>query len=211
MLRLGEALGALTMGHVVFAGAGIINAAATPPRSPPPLASAPLASTAVAKVVTAMYSGAGIDGAALSDDAIFTDPAASCVGRAEVVEAFRALGASCSPEHVAPPLAVSQRTVSTASGPGGGRGTTRERVLSPPALLQGRVLFGPRCPFDSRRTHRQRRPHLRGRGAVERRASAAVLRLPLRAARERHAERNADPVRFANELSGGWRLLPPSG
>ena len=112
MLRLGEALGALTMGHVVFAGAGIINAAATPPRSPPPLASAPLASTAVAKVVTAMYSGAGIDGAALSDDAIFTDPAASCVGRAEVVEAFRALGASCSPEHVAPPLAVSQRTVS---------------------------------------------------------------------------------------------------
>jgi hypothetical protein len=120
MLRLGEALGALTMGHVVFAGAGIINAAATPPRSPPPLASAPLASTAVAKVVTAMYSGAGIDGAALSDDAIFTDPAASCVGRAEVVEAFRALGASCSPEHVAPPLAVSQRTVSTASGPAAG-------------------------------------------------------------------------------------------
>ena len=115
-LRLGEALGALAMGHVMFAGAGIINAAVqTPPRSPSPLASAPLATTAVAKVVTAMYSGAGIDGAALSDDATFTDPAAACVGRAEVVEAFRALGA-CSPEHVAPPLAVSERTVSTAGG-----------------------------------------------------------------------------------------------
>ena len=131
-LRLGEALGALAMGHVMFAGAGIINAAVqTPPRSPSPLASAPLATTAVAKVVTAMYSGAGIDGAALSDDATFTDPAAACVGRAEVVEAFRALGA-CSPEHVAPPLAVSERTVSTAGGTGddGGPATGAVHVES---------------------------------------------------------------------------------
>ena len=71
---------------------------------PPPSASwQPSARDAhVESVASKMYSGVGLDGSVCSDRVTFEDPVAVCCGRAEVVEAFRALRA-CMPEHVTAP------------------------------------------------------------------------------------------------------------
>ena len=69
-----------------------------------PPAPAPIADddSAVRRVVARMYGGGGLDAQACSEDVIFEDPAARCVGRTEVVEAFRALQA-CAPRSLQPP------------------------------------------------------------------------------------------------------------
>ena len=107
-MQLGEAVAALAVGHVVTSAVGM-GAAAMARRSPRPDNAEDPAEVHgrdahLTKVVSMMYSGGGLDSAACTDDVTFTDPAASCHGRAEVAEAFRALRA-CHPEHIQPPLA----------------------------------------------------------------------------------------------------------
>ena len=98
-VKLGEALGTLFAGHVSFSLAGVVRSAATPPPARPVSDGARTRSElTVAKVVTSMYSGGGVDASACTHDVTFTDPAASCCGKPEVIEAFRALAASCRPE-----------------------------------------------------------------------------------------------------------------
>ena len=99
-VKLGEALGTLFAGHISFSLAGVVRSAATPlpPARPVTGTTRTRSELAVAKVVTSMYSGGGVDASACTHDVTFTDPAASCCGKPEVVEAFRALAASCRPE-----------------------------------------------------------------------------------------------------------------
>ena len=98
-VKLGEALGTLFAGHISFSLAGVVRSAATPPPARPVTdATRTPSELAVAEVVTSMYSGGGVDVSACTHDVTFTDPAASCCGKPEVVEAFRALAASCRPE-----------------------------------------------------------------------------------------------------------------
>ena len=98
-VKLGEALGTLFAGHISFSLAGVVRSAATPPPARPVTdATRTPSELAVAEVVTSMYSGGGVDASACTHDVTFTDPAASCCGKPEVVEAFRALAASCRPE-----------------------------------------------------------------------------------------------------------------
>ena len=98
-VKLGEALGTLFAGHISFSLAGVVRSAATPPPARPVTdATRTRSELAVAEVVTSMYSGGGVDASACTHDVTFTDPAASCCGKPEVVEAFRALAASCRPE-----------------------------------------------------------------------------------------------------------------
>jgi len=52
-----------------------------------------------------MYRGGGIDAVFLSPDVVFEDPAAYCVGKDEVREAFRALRA-CTPEQLDEPRLI---------------------------------------------------------------------------------------------------------
>ena len=102
-MRAAEAVGAIAVGHAVFSGVGMANAVAT--RAPArPAAPAP-ASAHLTDAVNKMFSGGGVDASAITDDVSFTDPAASCRGRQEVTEAFRALRAA-RPEPVHPPLAM---------------------------------------------------------------------------------------------------------
>jgi len=56
----------------------------------------------IESMASRMYAGAGLDGSLCSDDVTFEDAAALCCGRAETVEAFRALRAF-KPEHVTAP------------------------------------------------------------------------------------------------------------
>ena len=109
-VKLGEALGTFLAGHISFTFAGIVRSAATPPpdRPAPDQVTGPRQGE-LAEVITAMYSGGGMDPSACTNDVTFTDPAAACCGMPEVVEAFRALSASCRPEHVEPPLAVREQ------------------------------------------------------------------------------------------------------
>ena len=98
-VKLSEALGTLFAGHISFSLAGVVRSAATPPPARPVTdATRTPSELAVAEVVTSMYSGGGVDASACTHDVTFTDPAASCCGKPEVVEAFRALAASCRPE-----------------------------------------------------------------------------------------------------------------
>ena len=98
-VKLGEALGTLFAGHISFSLAGVVRSAATPPPARPVTdATRTPSELAVAEVVTSMYSDGGVDVSACTHDVTFTDPAASCCGKPEVVEAFRALAASCRPE-----------------------------------------------------------------------------------------------------------------
>ena len=101
-VKLGEALGAVFAGHISFSLAGVVRSAAALPPARPDTDGAHIGesgrSEAVAEVVASMYSGGGVDAAACTPDVTFTDPAASCCGKPEVVEAFRALAASCRPE-----------------------------------------------------------------------------------------------------------------
>ena len=104
---IAEALGAIATGHVVFSGVGIAAPAFTQPtsaKSPSDSDADSKRATHLAGVVSAAYSGRGLPVDALTANVTFTDPAASCVGRSEVVEAFRALQFA-SPEHVQPPHA----------------------------------------------------------------------------------------------------------
>ena len=96
-VKLGEALGTLFAGHISFSLAGVVRSAATPlpPARPVTDTTRTRSELAVAKVVTSMYSGGGVDASACTHDVTFTDPAASCCGKPEVIEAFRALAASC--------------------------------------------------------------------------------------------------------------------
>jgi hypothetical protein len=64
-----------------------------------------------------MYAGGGVDPSACTDDVEFEDPVASCKGKAEVLEAFRALGVACSPHSLSPP------TTQCANMDSGGRDT----------------------------------------------------------------------------------------
>lgn len=106
-LRLAEAAGALCVGHAVFSGVGMLNAVLAKPPARPKVTPQPTSTSArLTPIVKQIYSGGGVDESVLRTDATFIDPAASCYGRSEVVEAFRALGASCKPEHVEEPLAV---------------------------------------------------------------------------------------------------------
>ena len=111
MLRAGlRALGGAALLHTAASGASILHAAMGERECwndnilPPPSASwQPSARDAhVESVVSRMYAGAGLDGSLCSDGVTFEDPAAACCGRAEVVEAFRALRA-CKPQHVTAP------------------------------------------------------------------------------------------------------------
>jgi len=101
-VKLGEALGAVFAGHISFSLAGVVRSAAALPPARPDTDGAHIGESgrceAVAEVVASMYSGGGVDAAACTPDVTFTDPAASCCGKPEVVEAFRALAASCRPE-----------------------------------------------------------------------------------------------------------------
>ena len=113
-LRAAEAIGAIALGHVFFSGVGIGASALAKPPAPPNAATQqqqkPCASCSrsaqLAKIVKKAYSGGGIDAAILSVDATFTDPAARCAGRSEIIEAFRALGAVCKPVLVEEPAAM---------------------------------------------------------------------------------------------------------
>lgn len=104
MMRVAEGLGALVAGHAFFTGVGLANA--TLARAPPRPAATPTSAKArqLASTVKQMYSGGGITAAALADNVSFIDPAASCHGRSEVMEAFRALGAACRPESIEEPM-----------------------------------------------------------------------------------------------------------
>ena len=129
--RVGEALGAVALGHAVFTGLGLANsiAAKPPPRPEKSLAkavtprlakmhtvidasaaveahvvAATSMTSAVATAVRNMYAGYGVDASLLAPDATVTDPAASCRGRSEIAEAFRALAAVLKPEIVEEPL-----------------------------------------------------------------------------------------------------------
>ena len=101
-VKLGEALGAVFAGHISFSLAGVVRSAAAPLPARPDTDGAHIGESgrceAVAEVVASMYSGGGVDAAACTPDVTFTDPAASCCGKPEVIEAFRALAASCRPE-----------------------------------------------------------------------------------------------------------------
>ena len=101
-VKLGEALGAVFAGHISFSLAGVVRSAAAPPPARPVTDGAHVGesgrSEAVAEVVASMYSGGGVDASACTPDVTFTDPAASCCGKPEVIEAFRALAASCRPK-----------------------------------------------------------------------------------------------------------------
>ena len=105
-----KAVGAVAVGHIVLTEVGVLKASLTRPEPPPnPVARvADCRRTAsLTKVVSVMYSGGDLNatvGMRLADDVTFTDPAAACLGRSEVMEAFRALSAFCSPEHVEEPL-----------------------------------------------------------------------------------------------------------
>ena len=102
-VKLGEALGTLFAGYISFSLAGVVRSAATPPPARPVTetdGTRTQSELAVAEVVTSMYSGGGVDASACTHDVTFTDPAANCCGKPEVVEAFRALAASCRPEAV---------------------------------------------------------------------------------------------------------------
>ena len=112
-LRVAEAVGAIALGHgfftVVGMGASALNKPPPKPSSDDPQNKACAScsrSTQLAKIVKKAYSGGGFDAAALSADATFTDPAARCSGKSEVMEAFRALGAVCKPEVVDGPIAI---------------------------------------------------------------------------------------------------------
>ncbi len=97
-----KAVGTVAVGHIVLTEVGVLKASLTRPE-PPPNPEARVtdcrrtASLPVTKVVSVMYSGGDLNAAAgmrLADDVTFTDPAAACLGRSEVMEAFRA--AACS-------------------------------------------------------------------------------------------------------------------
>ena len=104
-VKLGEALGALAAGHICFSGFSVVaSAVARRPERPSPDGQA--AASELTKVVSSMYGGRGLDPSACAHDVTFTGPAACCAGTSEVVEAFRALAATCRPEHVDPPLSV---------------------------------------------------------------------------------------------------------
>ena len=109
-MRAAEAVGAIAVGHAVFPGAGMANAVAA--RAPARPATPAPAAAHVVDAVNKMYSGGGVDAAAFTDDVSFTDPAASCQGRLEVTEAFRALKAA-RPEPVQPPLAMASTDAHT--------------------------------------------------------------------------------------------------
>ena len=84
---------------------GYATITAPPPR-PPPAADAN-STAAVVKVISTMYRGGGLEPAACTERCSFDDPAASVRGRAEVIEAFRALRIT-RPVHVEEPVGVSK-------------------------------------------------------------------------------------------------------
>ena len=84
------------------------GAAATCPPAPAPTDDDN--DSAVGRVVAKMYGGGGLDARACCEDVVFEDPAACCVGRAEVVEAFRALKA-CRPRSLQPPRTCARQRV----------------------------------------------------------------------------------------------------
>lgn len=105
-----KAVGAVAVGHIVLTEVGVLKASLTRP-APPPNPVARVAdcrrTASLTKVVSVMYSGGDLNatvGMRLADDVSFTDPAAACLGRSEVMEALRALAAFCSPEHMEEPL-----------------------------------------------------------------------------------------------------------
>ena len=104
-IRLAEAAGALACGHVACTLIGIGNASITKPPPLPVTTSNSEEAAQITKVVSKMYSGGGLDPTMCTDHVTFTDPAARCTGRAECVEAFRALRAF-EPQHVEEPSAV---------------------------------------------------------------------------------------------------------
>lgn len=115
-IRLAEAVGALACGHIACSLIGMGSAVAATSAPPPPPSNDSQRKEACAtcsreaqltKVVSKMYRGGGLDAAACTETVTFTDPAARCEGRSEVVEAFRALRVA-KPEHVDEPRAVSK-------------------------------------------------------------------------------------------------------
>jgi hypothetical protein len=105
------AVGAVAVGHIIVSEIAVLKAVmARPEPRPRPSVVGCKRTAALTEVVSAMYSGGDLETKVqtyLADDVTFTDPAAACRGRPEVVEAFRALGAFCSPEHIEGPLPLS--------------------------------------------------------------------------------------------------------
>uniref|UniRef100_A0A7S0KYL3 Uncharacterized protein n=1 Tax=Coccolithus braarudii TaxID=221442 RepID=A0A7S0KYL3_9EUKA len=108
MAAIREAAAAAITGHAIFTAVGIGNAVvAGPPdaanHSDDLICLQPRC-LAAAQVAAGLYSGGGLEGDICTEDVTFTDPAACCSGRAEVVEAFRALRWT-RPEHITTPRA----------------------------------------------------------------------------------------------------------
>ena len=111
-LRFAEAAGALATGHLIFTGIGCLNAVVSRSNVAQNRESSSQESQQnarsgddVVKLVARMYRGEGVDTSLISQDVSFTDPAVSCFGKHEVVEAFRALQ-SCQPEQLTEPQAL---------------------------------------------------------------------------------------------------------
>ena len=107
MISLREAAAALATGHALFTCVGIGSAASA--RSATTTTTEDLTSHAphvrnIVALASQMYSGGGLDPDVCAANVTFTDPVACCVGKHEVMEAFRALK-YCHPEHIEAPRA----------------------------------------------------------------------------------------------------------